>query len=178
MPAPIGITYLPTDENTPQSRGQPSDLGQALEILSLRLPRVRGARPISPQVYGQGAGGSGSAWNPYAAIIEAMLTAMQGGQPGQPQGGFSGGQNRPPPPSPVSTTSVGGPPPTIPTPRIRPGIQPPAPDPVGESDQLIDRRPEIRIQQPPAVDRSRPRPGNRLPVEDGGAYQRGPWWNM
>lgn len=82
---PIGITFLPSAENQAdgQRRGSlEGDLGQAFKILSLRLPRVQGAKAITPPGNMTGTGAAVSVpggFNPQAAIFEAIIRAMQGG---------------------------------------------------------------------------------------------------
>ena len=90
---PIGISFLPSQENqsTGLKQGQmEGDLGEAFKILSLRLPRVVGARAPTPGGNLSGAGASGlsglssgaegGGFNPNAALFEALIKAMlQGG---------------------------------------------------------------------------------------------------
>lgn len=90
---PIGISFLPSQENqaTGLKQGQmEGDLGEAFKILSLRLPRVVGAKAPTPggNLSGMGASGlsglssgaEGSGFNPNAALFEALIKAMlQGG---------------------------------------------------------------------------------------------------
>lgn len=84
--SPIGITFLPSEENAqmgPKRGNLEGDLGEAFKILSLRLPRVQGSRTISPHVQsGPGmAQGMPGGFNPQAAIFEAILKSMTGGGP-------------------------------------------------------------------------------------------------
>lgn len=92
MPNPIGISFMPSADNQQMGGRQSgmesggSDLAQAFKILSLHLPRVLGAGALSPRKLLEG-GGSGAvpgAFNPASAIFEAMLKAMNGGQPFSP----------------------------------------------------------------------------------------------
>ena len=90
---PIGISFLPSQENqsTGLKQGQmEGDLGEAFKILSLRLPRVVGARAPTPggnlsgagtsDLSGLSSGAEGSGFNPNAALFEALIKAMlQGG---------------------------------------------------------------------------------------------------
>jgi hypothetical protein len=90
--APIGISFLPTAENQaqgPQQGQLEGDLGSAFRILSLRLPRVLGAKAISsPDLLAGGTNVSpGSNFNPHAAVFEALLRALAaaaGGGTGTP----------------------------------------------------------------------------------------------
>jgi hypothetical protein len=96
--SPIGINFMPSEENQqmgPKRGNLEGDLGQAFKILSLRLPRVLGARSLSPHVaQGPGAAaGMPGGFNPQAAIFEALLKSMAGGggMPGMsPMGGSPG----------------------------------------------------------------------------------------
>lgn len=112
MNQPIGISFLPSQENAAQGmqRGaMEGDLGQALKILSLRLPRVMGARAITPTsnlgapgqsgdsqsavqglTMAAGAGGESGRYNPNAALFQALISAMMGGGS---IGGFDAGQS-------------------------------------------------------------------------------------
>jgi hypothetical protein len=113
MQSPLGITFLPSSEGgeSGPSRGTNNDLGQAFEILSLRMPRVVGSKAIAPQslLDSPGAAGVPGGFNPYAAVIQAMLAGMRGG-------GMSGSAGGPGP----------MPPPPMPQPHITPGIEVPA----------------------------------------------------
>lgn len=83
MAQPIGVSFLPSEENAIMAP-QPGagDLSQAFKILSLRLPRVQGAPGITPQSNLQAPGAAGmGGFNPQAAIFDAMIRAMAGGQP-------------------------------------------------------------------------------------------------
>lgn len=101
---PIGISFLPSQDNQQQGmqRGQmEGDLGEAMKILSLRMPRVVGPGAISPLAglssdqAGSGslspfaprtAGGESGGFNPNAALFQALVSAMLGGG----GGGLSG----------------------------------------------------------------------------------------
>jgi hypothetical protein len=90
----LGITFLPGDRaESEQPRGPKSDLGQAFEILSLRMPRVTGSRAIAPQALldSPGAAGVPGGFNPYAAVIRAMLAGMPGGGMSGSAGGSGSG---------------------------------------------------------------------------------------
>lgn len=109
---PIGITFLPSEENQslgPKRGGLESDLGQAFKILSLRLPRVQGARAIAPPNLLNGPGSSGMQ-NPQAAAFEQMIRAMLG------QGGPTSSAG------PFDRAPMGAPP----VPNITPGKDPAA----------------------------------------------------
>lgn len=79
----IGITFIPSDENQalgPKRGNLEGDLGQAFKILSLRLPRVQGARAIAPPTLLNSPGSAGVAGggNPQAAVFLALLHAVMG----------------------------------------------------------------------------------------------------
>lgn len=96
----IGITFLPSDEQAslgPRQGNLEGDLGQAFKILSLRLPRVMGARSITPQS-NLTAPGSAGVSNPYAAAFQALLRTMAGG-PTSSAGPFDTAPMRPPGPN-------------------------------------------------------------------------------
>lgn len=96
---PIGISFLPSQENAEQGmqRGaMEGDLGEAFKILSLRMPRVLGARAptarenltspgagglsaVAGQMAGASRDGQGGGFNPNAALFEALIAAMMGG---------------------------------------------------------------------------------------------------
>ena len=94
MNGPIGINFLPSQENQDQGsqRGaMEGDLGEALKILSLRVPRVLGARSITPgSNLGQpgvnplagmtgSVGGESGVYNPNSALFQALIRALLGG---------------------------------------------------------------------------------------------------
>lgn len=131
--SPIGISFLPTAENQAQgpSQGQlEGDLGSAFRILSLRLPRVLGAKAISSPdlLAGGNALSPGSNFNPHAAVFEALLRALAaaaGGGTATPGTAdtFSGGSRLPPPnvvvsPKQPQLFTPPPPPPTLPTPPL------------------------------------------------------------
>jgi hypothetical protein len=113
MNQPIGISFLPSQENADQGaqRGNmEGDLGQALKILSLRLPRVLGARAITPGsnlgtpgqsgtsqgalsgiLNSSGTGGESGAYNPNAALFQALIAAMMGNGSSGGGDGMGGG---------------------------------------------------------------------------------------
>ncbi len=127
MMNPIGVSFLPSDENAAQGlqRGKvEGDLGQAFKILSLRLPRVQGAPGITPQSNLQAPGSAGmGGFNPQAAIFDAMIRAMSGG--GAPMPGAMSGPVGPPRvipgSSPIGAQFTGQPQPTAPAMPFRRG---------------------------------------------------------
>lgn len=79
---PIGINFLPSDEQAmqgPKQANMEGDLGQAFKILSLRLQRRPDVRGISPLPTEQAPGIGAGAMSPMAAVIQALLRGMGGG---------------------------------------------------------------------------------------------------
>jgi hypothetical protein len=91
MPNPIGISFMPSEENQALGpkrgalEGQGgSDLADAFKVLSLRLPEVLGARSLAPKRLLTGAGSSGlppAFANPDSAIFQALIQSMLGQMP-------------------------------------------------------------------------------------------------
>lgn len=90
MANPIGVTFIPNDQNQalgPQQGqvegGDIGDLGRAFKILSLHLPRVLGASAISsPRLLtSPGSNALPGSVNPAAAVFDALLRAMTGEAP-------------------------------------------------------------------------------------------------
>lgn len=128
---PIGINFMPTQDAADMGRQRGSmegDLGEAIKVLSLRAPRVVGARSITPgsNLDGAGAGGlqslSGNinsggeqgGFNPNAALFQALISALMGGggqgpapriTPGITEGEPTPGTYRP---NPNETGDMGG----------------------------------------------------------------------
>lgn len=115
---PIGISFLPSQEQAAMGPHQGQMEGvpeQAFKILSMRLPRVLGARAMSPEGLMNAPGSAGMGGNPLAAVFEALLKTMSGGQPG--------GWNAPQMPRYKDTPPTGG---TF-GPSLPPGSRPPSP---------------------------------------------------
>src|SRR4051812_15981811 len=79
---PIGITFLPSEQNQAEGLrrgGLEGDLGQAFKILSLRLPRILGARaPASSELLNASGAVGAKGFNPMQAVFEALLRAPSG----------------------------------------------------------------------------------------------------
>lgn len=133
-----GVSFAPTRENAAMGprQGQLTGVPQAVQVLSLALPRVVGARPVAPPDLLTAKGGEGI--DPIAsAILQTMLRTMRGQpQPGQP-GSLPGGTAGP---------NI----PDVPTPRPGPGrgggregspFQVPEPDPMPSPMPSIPGRP-------------------------------------
>src|SRR5258705_5301748 len=93
----IGITFLPSDEQAANGslQGQAEgDLGQALKILSLHLPRILGSHaPVSRRLLD--APGFSAGFNPNSAVLETLLR-MAGLSGRAVSGGQGGGLTGPP----------------------------------------------------------------------------------
>lgn len=101
MANPIGISFIPTEDNQAQGaqrgalEGAGGNLGQAFKVLSLELPRVLGAQSLAPKrlLTSPGSSGIPGAFNPHAAVFEALLNAMSGGGAGSLASLFGGASN-------------------------------------------------------------------------------------
>lgn len=92
-----GVNFQPGNAGDQQRRatgGSPDGIQEAIKVLSLRLPKVVGARAVSPQALLQSPGSGG---NPRVdSIVQSVLSRMfpgQGGpQPSAPMLPSGGGQ--------------------------------------------------------------------------------------
>lgn len=164
---PIGVTFIPTAEQQalgPKRGGIETDLGEAFKILSLRLPRVLGAKaPVRPELLNApGAAGlagnlaDNTGFNPYGQVFEALVRALISGQTptpggypayGSPQGGGMASPGGASLPSPnqngwrtVNESALAGGSSASTTPRISIGVTPGAPVATG---------PEVFAPEPP-----------------------------
>ncbi len=88
--AGMGVSFVPGGQGDPQNRSQQGEasgaapLQQAIQMLSLRLPRVVGANAMAPGQLLNAPGGMGGSGNP---LLEALLrlAGMAGGG-GMPSG--------------------------------------------------------------------------------------------
>lgn len=153
---PMGISFSPSGDPSQQQNGQkPTPVQQAIQTLSLRIPRTVGAASGAPQQLLQGQGGAGLGGNPNAAMtLEALIRRLFGGgaglpMPGGPPGGDPGGD---PGGGGVPSPIVGFPaPPRAPEPTPTPG--PTFPTPTGP------RAPEEPYTPPPPPPPSHLGPG-------------------
>jgi hypothetical protein len=124
---PLGESFAPTSAADEETKNL-SPAQQAIQVLSMRIPRVRGARSISPLV-GESRSAAASqvgGFSPESAILQTLMQtlgagsmppgSMPGGMPGEMMGGLPGGM------------VPGGPPPT---PNIIPGVIVPPKPPAG-----------------------------------------------
>jgi len=78
----MGISFAPTsDEQRKKTVGSP--LQQAIQVLSLRVPKVVGAWAPIPQGLLPGSGGGGSLGN---SVVQSVLASLLGAQGGQAAG--------------------------------------------------------------------------------------------
>lgn len=134
MDSGVGINFAPTTDNAANGprNAALSGVPQAIQVLSLALPRVLGAQSPVPGSLLTGQGGLGQ---PDAALLHALLKTL----------GLFGGTRTPMPmpqgPNPIPIPAPGGtrmpqpmPPMPIPDPRVvvgDPGLQAPPPAPGG-----------------------------------------------
>lgn len=95
MADPFGISFSPSDQNGPngQVNGQrPNPVQQAIQTLSLRIPRVAGASAFTAQPLLNSPGGGALGGDPNSASILEQLRRMLFGTPaGAPSAGGAGG---------------------------------------------------------------------------------------
>lgn len=118
----LGVSFAPTPDNAAMGsrNGQLSGVPRAVQVLSLALPRVVGAKPIAPTDLLTGAGGGGM--DPLASAILQTIMRTLGNIPGQP-GSLPGGTAGPNPPM----GGPQGPQGPFPRPPADPMPQPPGP---------------------------------------------------
>jgi hypothetical protein len=116
----LGISFFPSDENAAQGpqRAQVegaggSDLDAAFRVLNLHLPKFLGARSLAPKrlLNSPGSAGVPGAFNPHAAVFEALLNVMNGGGSGAYGGSLSsayGGDGGIPPQRPSAPSVIPG----------------------------------------------------------------------
>jgi hypothetical protein len=149
---PIGINFIPSQDQAAMGPRQGQLEGvpeQAFKVLSLRLPRVQGARAMSPYGLMNSPGSAALGGNPLAAVFEALLRTMSGPQSGSPYA---------PPrmprdiyqPGPGGVSSPSAPP----LPRVNPG-------------DIGDRPTYTPVPQPG---------GQEPPVITSTSPPAGPWW--
>ena len=156
MAAQYGVSFQPGGEDSgPNGQRRSAPVQEAVRMLSLRLPTVKGARGISPQALLQSPGGAGA--NTGGFSLEAALALLRklrgANQPpqlrmpsaGQPSAGMPAGMS----PAPVSTAlpqpdrdlrAPTGPP------RVIPGLE------TGEGPRQDVKLPEPFIDPRPTLD--------------------------
>lgn len=156
MIAQLGQTFAPLGDPTQQRPGggpgsPTSAVGQAIQTLSLRYPRVQGAAAIAPNALLTSPGSAGLPQQGINPVLDAILRGILGNYsparqvaPSAP-GGMMGGITMQSAPS-----AMGGQPSvTLPTPRVTPGF--------GESQATQTERPPYT--PPPAPLHPGPRTG-------------------
>lgn len=143
MADPFGVSFSPANQqsgNTQQQQGRPTPVQQAIQTLSLRIPRVAGAGSLAPQALLNSPGGANVGGPVDAASMLEQIKRMLFGnqQPGQigtgPDLPRDNGGSAPMPPSPMDPGGRGMPvpgpggftPPWQPPPQ-QPGAPPEAP---------------------------------------------------
>lgn len=104
----LGVSFAPTAENAMDAsrRGAMEGVPQAIQLLSMRLPRVRGAQGISPLVGMEGAQGV----DPFLSAVMQSLVKAFSGLPSESMGpGTTAGPNPPGPFQPGPNAPTQGP---------------------------------------------------------------------
>lgn len=147
---PLGISFAP-DSGSQQNSQKPTPVQQAIQTLSLRIPRVVGAGSLAPQGLLTAPGGGGLSGNPNAAaFLEELRRRLFGGggqfptasppitapsgpktvDPGSSQPQPGSGQPAMPFPAPTVTPGDDGPK-VVDEPPAAPTAAPPLPQPPG-----------------------------------------------
>lgn len=91
IPESIGVTFAPTAENAAlgRRRGASQGVQEAIQILSMRLPQVLGARAPAPRALleAPGAAGGGGAEAIASAVVRSVLQSVLGGEAPAPSPG-------------------------------------------------------------------------------------------
>jgi translation initiation factor IF-2 len=77
MRQPLGQTFAPTSAADEEPK-KPNPAQQAIQVLSMRIPRVRGAKAISPLVGepGSAARREVGGFSPHSAVLETLMRSM------------------------------------------------------------------------------------------------------
>lgn len=115
-----GVSFVPGQDQQQPQHGGASPLQQALQVLSLRLPRVQGANSLAPSGLLHGMGGAMFGGD---MDLERLLAQLFG-----PGGPLAGGGGMPPPSQPTTkVTPSGGPPDAAPGGGpLNPSLPPPS----------------------------------------------------
>lgn len=70
-----GVNFQPNDNTTGQARSKPANTGvqEAIQVLSLRLPKVVGARAMAPQALLESPGGNGRVDSVVSQVMARMF---------------------------------------------------------------------------------------------------------
>lgn len=115
MPDPLGISFMPGAQGDQGNNPQQTPVQQAIQTLSLRIPRVVGAGSLAPGQLLNAPGGAGLGGNPNSAALLEQIRRMLFG------GGSVPGPGQFHPALPHLPGEPGG------TPRVIPGEPPNAP---------------------------------------------------
>ena len=139
---PLGLSFMPGEQGNADPNGQkPTPIQQAIQTLSLRIPRTVGAGSAVPGQLLSSPGGSALGGNPNAAaLLEQIRRMLFGGganfgHPGGPvpPGGMPPMGGQPGAPIPPGGSEPGGPPPVRLPPRIDVGDPTPGTAPVNDA---------------------------------------------
>jgi len=92
MARPLGSSFAPVSANDEETRKLPP-AQQAIQVLSMRFPRVRGAKTISPLLGepGSAARRQVGGFSPESAVLQTLMQAMgTGAEPSLPSGSQPG----------------------------------------------------------------------------------------
>lgn len=92
---PLGESFAPTAA-TDDEQKKLNPAQQAIQVLSMRLPRIKGARSISPLVGEPGSAArreTPGGFSPESAVLQTLMQA--GGDPSGPMGSMPGGGSDP-----------------------------------------------------------------------------------
>lgn len=78
MTSPLGQTFAPTGSADEELSKKPNAAQQAIQVLSMRLPRVKGARSISPLVGepGSAARREVGGFSPDSAVLQTLMRSQ------------------------------------------------------------------------------------------------------
>lgn len=108
MTGQLGASFAPTTDQATQNQARPPELlPQAIQILSLRLPRLLGAQaPANPALLGQGPQGPSPVVSAVVdSVVRSVLGSMPPPAPSAP-GAVAGGPSRPPASAPTESAGV------------------------------------------------------------------------
>lgn len=155
MASPLGQSFAPigaADEDTKK----PNPAQQAIQVLSMRMPRVRGARAISP-LAGDARSAAASqvgGFSPESAVLQTLMRTLA---PSAPMGAMPDAGN----PMAAAMAALGGGMAAPAAPVITPGIADPnrplppivpgSPAPEAASPREMPERPQPPAYDPPAL---------------------------
>lgn len=171
MTSPLGQTFAPTGSADDEISRKPNAAQQAIQVLSMRLPRVRGARSISP-LLGEPGSAARRETGGFSADSAVLQTLMRAQAPSAPMGSMPGAGGGDPMAAAMAALGGGmmnaGPsviPGAGPSSQSMPPYQPPAPPMIGAgggssqeptTPARPDREPPV-YGELPEMPRERPR---------------------